>query len=539
MEYPKYKKVILLVLDGFGVASYSHGNAIALAGPDHLDMLVANYPSTTLLAAGPVVGLPWGEVGNSEVGHLNIGAGRIVGQDLPRINSSIQDKTFFKNEAFLSACEHVKQNKSQLHLIGMVSAGGVHSSEDHLYALLGLAVEQEIKEVFIHLFTDGRDTNEKDALNSIKSLKRKIDEVGVGTIATVTGRFYAMDRGKHWEQTEMTYQTMVHGSGVAADSAEDAIMNSYNQNVYDEMIPPTAIINREEGEAGMHPTATVGDNDAIIFFNFRSDRALQLTEAFVKPEVMTVAKKHEPLKNLFFVTMSEYFFGLPVHVAFPPINLQNNLAEVVSKNSMRQFHIAESEKYAHVTSFFNGGASEPFPGEERKIVNSPVDNKKYEDNPQMGGPELTEILVDKIKNEDFNFYLANFASPDMVGHTGVLAAGIKAVQFLDHFLQQITEAALSVGAVLLITADHGNIEGMINLKTGQIDKEHSTTPVPFLLISKEFEFSSPKEKNYLSLSSHPPSGVISDIAPTILELFDLPKPEEMDGVTLLPDLLSS
>lgn len=539
MEYPKYKKVVLLVLDGFGVATYSHGNAIAIAGPDHLDMLVANYPSASLLAAGPVVGLPWGEVGNSEVGHLNIGAGRIVGQDLPRINSSIQDKSFFKNQALVAACEHVKKNKSNLHLLGMVSAGGVHSSEEHLFALLGLALEQGIENVFIHMFTDGRDTNEKEALNTIQTVKRKIAELGVGKIATVTGRFYAMDRGKHWDQTEMTYQVMVNGIGAAADSAEDAIMNSYNQNTYDEMIPPTAVIDSGEGREGLHPVAKIADNDAVIFFNFRSDRALQLTQAFVQPEVMDIEKKHAPLNNLFFVTMSEYFFGLPVHVAFPPINLQNNLAEIVSKNKMTQFHIAESEKYAHVTSFFNGGASEPFEGEERKIVSSPLDNKKYEDNPAMGGTELTEILVDKIKNESFNFYLANFASPDMVGHTGVLSAGVKAIHFLDHFLQQITEAALSVGAVLIITADHGNIESMIDLKTGEIDKEHSTSPVPFILVSKEFEFSTPKERNYLSLSSHPPVGVISDIAPTILQLFDLPVPEEMNGVSLLPVLLSN
>lgn len=538
MEYPKYKKVVLLVLDGFGVASYSHGNAIALSTHAHLDSLVANYPSTTLLAAGPVVGLPWGEVGNSEVGHLNIGAGRIVGQDLPRINSSIQDKSFFKNEAFLAACEHVKKNNSALHLMGMVSAGGVHSSQDHLYALLGLANEQGLSNVFIHMFTDGRDTDQKEAINTLKVLKGKIEELGVGKIATITGRFYAMDRGNHWDQTEMTYQAMVNGIGVAADSAEEAVLNSYNQNIFDEMIPPTAVIVREEGKAGMHPTAKISDNDAVIFFNFRSDRALQLTQAFVQPEVMDIAKKHQPLQNLYFVTMSEYFFGLPVHVAFPSVNLENNLAQYLSKNGLTQFHIAESEKYAHVTSFFNGGASQPFPGEERKIVSSPTDNKKYEEHPQMGGPELTDVLVDKIKNEGFDFYLANFASPDMVGHTGILDAGIKAVQFIDHFLQLITEATLSVGGVLIITADHGNIESMLNLKTGGIDKEHSTSPVPFLLISKEFEFSEPKERNYLSLSSHPPSGVISDIAPTILELFDLPKPSEMDGVSILSTLLS-
>ena len=537
MEHPKYKKVVLVVLDGFGVASFSHGNAIGLAGTDHLDSLVANYPAVTLLAAGPVVGLPWGEVGNSEVGHLNIGAGRIVGQDLPRINAAIQDKSFFKNKALLGACEHVKKNKSALHLMGMVSAGGVHSSEEHLFALLGMAAEQGIENVFIHMFTDGRDTGQKEALDTLKILKRKITELKVGKIATVTGRFYAMDRGNHWEQTEMTYQAMVNGTGAAADTAEDAIANSYHQSIYDEMIPPTAIIDRVEGESGMHPVAKITDNDAVIFFNYRSDRALQLTQAFVEPEKMDIAIKHAPLNNLFFVTMSEYFFGLPVHVAFPPINLQNNLAEVISKNSMKQFHIAESEKYAHVTSFFNGGASEAFPGEDRKIVSSPEDNKKYEYNPQMSGPELTEILIDKIKNDDYNFYLANFASPDMVGHTGVLDAGVKAVQYIDKFLGQIVEAVLSVGGVLIITADHGNIESMINLKTGEIDKEHSTSPVPLILVSQEFEFSKPKERNYLSLSSVPPVGIISDIAPTILELYGLEKPKEMNGVSLLSVLL--
>ena len=251
MNFPPYKKVVLVVLDGFGVASYSHGNAIALAEPQALDRLVANYPAISLLASGPVVGLPWGEVGNSEVGHLNIGAGRIVGQDLPRINAAIQDKTFFKNKALVDACAHVKKNASKLHVMGLVSAGGVHSSEEHLYALLGMAQEQEVAEVYIHMFTDGRDAPEKEAYDSLKKLLRRISEIGVGKIATVTGRFYAMDRANHWDQTEMVYQAMVHGIGAAADTAEDIILNSYNQNIYDEMIPPTAVIEREEGQAGI------------------------------------------------------------------------------------------------------------------------------------------------------------------------------------------------------------------------------------------------------------------------------------------------
>lgn len=524
------------MLDGFGVASYSHGNAIALAQPNSLDNLVAHYPSITLLAAGPVVGLPWGEVGNSEVGHLNIGAGRIVGQDLPRINAAIQDKTFFSNEALLGACEHVKKNSSKLHLMGMVSSGGVHSSEEHLFALLGLAAAQGIKEVYIHMFTDGRDTGEKDAFDTLKKVNHKIAEAGVGKIATVSGRFYAMDRANHWSQTEMVYQAMVTGAGVAADSAEDAILNSYNQNIYDEMIPPTAIIEREDGEGGMHPVAQVTDNDAVIFFNYRSDRALQLTQAFVQPEVMEIPAKHQPLQNLFFVTMSEYFFGLPVHVAFPPINLQNNLAEVISKNNLTQFHIAESEKYAHVTSFFNGGRTEPFPGEERQIVSSPENNKNYAAHPEMSGAQLTEVFIDKIKNANFNFYLANFANPDMVGHTGNLQSAIKAVQYIDRFLHQIAQAVLEIDAVLIITADHGNIESMLNIKTGAIDKEHSTSPVPFILVGKEFEYVEAKERDYSALSGYVPVGVSSDVAPTILELMGLPQPQEMNGVSLMTTL---
>lgn len=537
MNFPPYKKVVLVVLDGFGVASYSHGNAIALAEPRCLDQLVATFPTVSLLAAGPVVGLPWGEVGNSEVGHLNIGAGRIVGQDLPRINAAIQDRSFFKNQTFLDACEHVKKNNSKLHLMGMVSGGGVHSSEHHLYALMGVAAEQGVKEVYIHMFTDGRDSPQKEAFDTVKKINRHIEEIGVGKIATVAGRFYAMDRAKHWDQTELVYQAMVNGIGESADSAEDAILNAYNQNIYDEMIPPTAVIAREEGHGGsMHPVAKVADNDACIFFNYRSDRALQLTQAFVQPDVMDIPKKHAPLNNLFFVTMTEYFFGLPVHVAFPSVNLENNLAEYLSKKGLKQFHIAESEKYAHVTSFFNGGASDPFPGEERKIVSSPENNKNYALHPEMSGAELTEILIDKIKNEDFNFYLANFANPDMVGHTGNLQAGIRAVQYIDRFLHEIAEAALSVGAALIITADHGNIESMINLKTGEIDKEHSTSPVPFILVAREFEIDPPKDRDYLSLSSHVPVGVASDVAPTILELMGLNKPKEMNGVSLLDSL---
>lgn len=540
MDHQTYKKVVLVVLDGFGVASYGHGNAIAQAQPEVLDYIVGHYPSLTLQASGPLVGLPWGEMGNSEVGHLNIGAGRIVGQDLPRINAAIQSREFFSNPAFLAACDHVKKNNSQLHLAGMISGGNVHSSDEHLYALLGLAVEQGINQVFIHMFTDGRDTGEKVALETLQKLNSRIKEIGAGEVATIAGRFYAMDRGNHWEQTEMTYQAMVNGIGAAAYSAEDAVLNSYNQAVYDEMIRPTVIVSKSAAEGEIQPVARIEENDAVIFFNFRQDRALQLVQSFVAPDLMKITSKHEVPKGLFLVTMTEYYFGLPgVTIAFPTQNLANNLAEAISKAGLSQFHIAESEKYAHVTSFFNGGISEALAGEERHIVKSPTDNSSnYSDHPEMSGMEITDILVDKILHSDTNFILANYANADMVGHTGNLAAGIKAVKYLDRFLEKLMQATLSADAVLIITADHGNIEQMLNMKTGEIDKDHTTSPVPFLLVGKEFCFEEGKTRDYLSLSSRVPEGVISDIAPTVMSLLGLPKPTEMTGINLMDGLES-
>ncbi len=532
-----YKKIVLVVLDGFGVATYSHGNAIALANPEALNDMIANYPSLTLLASGPVVGLPWGEMGNSEVGHLNMGAGRIVGQDLPRINTAISNRSFFSNPVLLQSIEHVKKNNSKLHLIGLASEGGVHGSSEHLYALLGLAAEQGIQDVFIHLITDGRDSGPKVALEGLRKLRGKIEEIGVGKIATITGRFYAMDRGGHWEQTMAAYRAMVFGSGSAAETAEDAVLNNYNQNVFDEMIPPTVIVDRSDSSQ-IKPTAVVGPNDAVIFYNFRSDRALQLTEAFMKPEQVPVEPGPAHLDNLFFVTMTEYFEDLPVHVAFPPTNLQNNLAEVLAANGLKQYHIAETEKYAHVTSFFNGGASESLVGEQRTIVQSPVNDKNYVDRPEMSGLEITTKLIEKITNEDFSFYLANFANADMVGHTGSIESATKAIQYLDRFLEQIRRATLDAGALLIITADHGNAEYMIEAKTGDINKEHTTSPVPFVVVAKELAFDKPKQRNYLSLSGMVPSGVISDIAPTVLQFFGIDKPKEMTAVSLVDQIES-
>jgi len=527
MNHKKYNKVVLVVLDGFGIAPASHGNAISLASIPALNNIVENFPHMTLQASGPLVGLPWGEMGNSEVGHLNIGAGRIVGQDLPRITMSIQSGEFFKNRVFLEAIEHAKKNNSSLHLVGMVSPGGVHSFDEHLYALLGMAAEQGQQSVFIHMFTDGRDTDSKVALSSLKKLDEHIERFGVGQVATIAGRFYAMDRGGHWGQTDLMRQALVNGTGELFPSAEECIEHNYNSQIFDEMIKPSVILNSD----GI-PVAKIAENDAVIFINFRSDRALQLTQSFVQPEVLPEEFRMPVLQNLYFATMTDYG-GLPVQVAFPSMNLKNSLAEVLSSSGFTQFHIAESEKYAHVTAFFNCGKTEKFPGEERIIVTSPENSKNYFDHPEMSAPELTQVLVEQINTTDTNFFIANYANTDMVGHTGMLQAGIKAVESIDSCLKKVFDAALAADAALLITADHGNIEQMINSRSGDIDKDHTTNPVPLLIIANELKFLKPSERTFMALSAEVPQGVICDIAPTILSLFGLPKPVEMTGIDLM------
>ncbi len=532
MKNKIYRKVVLVILDGFGVATANRGNAIAKADTPNLDYIISNYPNINLQASGPLVGLPWGEMGNSEVGHLNIGAGRIVGQDLPRITNSIQNGEFFKNKILIEAIEHSKKNNSNLHVMGLVSPGGVHSLDEHVYALLGMAAELGQRRVFIHMFTDGRDTEPKVALDSLKKLNERIERIGVGKVATITGRFYAMDRGGHWDQTMDTFKALVEGKGETASSAEEAIRQSYDSQIFDEMIKPTVVKN-EEGE----PISKISDNDSVVFINFRQDRTLQLAQAFLQPKEVPEEYRKPILQNLYFATMTEYKKGLSANVVFPSVDLKNSLAEVLSKNNFTQFHIAESEKYAHVTVFLNCGVSEKFFGEERIIVTSPKENKKnYVDHPEMSAEELTDELVKKISTTEINFFVANFANPDMVGHTGNLQSAIAAIESIDKSLKKIMEASLLADAVLMITADHGNVEQMINIRTGDIDKDHTTNPVPFLLIGNEFKFSSIQEKGYASLASLIPAGVIGDIAPTILGLFGIEKPKEMTGISLFKSI---
>jgi 2,3-bisphosphoglycerate-independent phosphoglycerate mutase len=523
-----FDKVVLVVLDGFGVASAAPGNAITRQGMPVFDDLVNNYPSVTLQAAGPNVGLPWGEPGNSEVGHMCLGAGRIVMQDLPRIDKAIGDGEFYANPAFLGAMEHVKKNDSALHLIGLIGDGGVHASQLHLYSLLSLAEDIGVKTVYLHCITDGRDSPRDAGVQKIKEIEKKLVETGVGKIVSVTGRFYAMDRAKHWDLTEAAYKAYTLGEGALVDNPLQALETYYDQSTYDETIPPTLIM-QADGKA-----ATVKDNDAVIIFNFRADRAIQITQAFADPSLTGFAGKYAQLQNLYITTMTSYEKNLPVQVAFPRLRVVNGLSEVLSKSGKRQYHCSEVEKYPHVTYFFSNGKEEPNNGEVwEKVSSSSQYQDRYQNVPQMASFELTQKLIEKFK-EHYDFYLVNYANPDMVGHTGNLAASMRAVKAVDECLGQIVKFALeSKKLLVLVTADHGNVEGVHNVMTGKVSTSHSTNPVPFIVIGAGLKLKKPRTRGYLYLPTRVPEGLLTDVAPTVLQLFEISQPQEMTGVSLL------
>ncbi|HYE59608.1 MAG TPA: 2,3-bisphosphoglycerate-independent phosphoglycerate mutase [Candidatus Kapabacteria bacterium] len=527
MSEHRPKPVVLAILDGWGVAAAGDGNAITRAKTPNIDRFVREFPVMTLYASGNEVGLSFGEMGNSEVGHLNIGAGRVYYQTFPRINKSIQDQSFFENKAFLQAIDHVKQNGSKLHLIGLVSPGNVHASEDHCYALLELAKKEKIKDVFVHPILDGRDTTYNSGIDFIRRLEDKMKEVKRGEIASVSGRYYAMDRDNRWERVEKAYRAMV--DGVADEyyaDASTAITASYARGVYDEEFVPVVI-----GKEG-HPTARVEEGDAVIFFNFRPDRARQLTQAFVIPGFSKFERTY--MKNLFFVTMTEYEKEIPVTVAFPPAVVHNCLAEVVSKAGLSQFHIAETEKYAHITFFLNGTIEEPFPDEARKIIPSPKVSS-YEKAPEMSAGEIAKETVKAIESKTYDVIFVNFANADMVGHTGDIAATVQGCEAIDNALGSIADHVLAHDGVLLITADHGNAEEMLNLQTKERDKEHSTNPVPFFVIGNKYKGQAgpagdPPEGD---LSLMHPVGMLADVAPTMLSILEIDVPPDMTGRPLM------
>ncbi len=522
------KPVVLIILDGWGAAPPSRSNAITMAKTPTMTGLIKTYPAMTLQASGEAVGLSWGEIGNSEVGHLNIGSGKLLYQNLPRINKCIYDGSFFDNEKFLGAIEHCRKNKSKLHLLGLISSGGVHSHIDHLFALLELCQREKFKDVYIHGFLDGRDMPYNSGIDFVEKIKAKITEFKLGQIATLAGRFYAMDRDNHWERIVLAYDAMVKGvSKEIFNNPVEAVRASYDRKIYDEEFVPVVI-----GDKNSRPIALIEDGDAVIFFNFRSDRAREITKALILPGFDKFDRPY--FKNLYFVGMTEYEKDLPMEIALPADTIKEPLAKVIADAGLKQLHLAETEKYAHVTFFFNGGIEQEFPGEERILVPSPR-VASYVEKPEMSAKEVTKKVAEAVMSDKFDFIVVNFANADIVGHTGDLKATIKAVETVDSCVKKITEVVLAKSGAVLITADHGNAEELVNLQSGEIDKEHSTYPVPFLLISKEWEGKNAglQEVPDGDLSLAQPSGLLSDIAPTIIKILGLTQPKDMTGKPLI------
>lgn len=506
----------LIILDGWGISNCKKYNAIEQANIQNFRRLLEIYPNTALRANGLDVGLPEGQMGNSEVGHLNIGAGRIVYQDLTRITRDIQNGDFFKNEALVYALEKAKTEGKALHIMGLLSDGGVHSHITHLYALLEMAKRFNLPHVYIHVFLDGRDTPLANALVYIKELEEKILELNTGKIATVSGRYYAMDRDKRWERTEQAYNAIVLGEGVKADSAVKAVEASYILKETDEFVRPTVIID-SKGE----PVGTVKEGDSIIFFNFRPDRARQLTKAFVDKDFEGF-KRRKGYFRVYFVCMTRYDDEIrDVKVAYEPEIIKNTLGEIISRNKMKQLRIAETEKYAHVTYFFNGGEEKPFPGEDRILIPSPK-VPTYDLKPEMSAYEVTETVIEKINNKEYDFIVLNYANPDMVGHTGNYEAAVKAVEFVDDCLNKVITAIDEQNGTAIIVSDHGNCEQMAYYETGEPYTAHSSNKVPFILVSRKLKDCRLRE-----------GGILADIAPTILDIFAIEKPEEMTGSSLI------
>jgi len=518
MQKNRILPMILVILDGWGVAKPNRGNAITLAETPTMNGINHKYVNTLLFAHGKYVGLPRNQDGNSEAGHMNMGAGRVVEQDAVIISRSISDGTFFKNTSFLEAIRHIQKNKSRLHLMGMISNGmSAHSEPEHLLSLLKLIREQSVKEVYLHLFTDGRDSPKYAALKLVENLKKNFTNNEI--IATIMGRFYAMDRKKKWERTEKAFNALVLGQGRKATNSLEAITEAYNRGENDEFIEPYIIYKKDK------MTPRINEGDSVIFFNLRSDRARQLAKVFVQKQFCQLNQgcfiRKMFVKNLLFVAMTDFGPDLDnILTAYPSIDVKQTLP--MQLNNLKQLYIAETEKYAHVTYFFNGGYANPVAGEARQVLPSP-DVKSYDETPAMSSEKLTRVILANLAKKKYDFTVLNFAAPDMIGHTGNLAAATICCHQVDSFLGRIVKAYLQVNGTIAVTADHGNIEEMINLETGEIDTEHSTNQVPFIIVNN-------KLKNKIKLRN---GGVLGDVAPTILELLNCKKPKEMTGKSLI------
>ena len=495
-----------MILDGFGIAP-AEGNAIAAAKKPNLDKIFAENPHTQIGASGLDVGLPDGQMGNSEVGHTNIGAGRIVYQELTRITKSAQEGDMDKNPALLKAMENAKENDKALHLMGLLSDGGVHSHNTHLYALLEMAKRQGLEKVFVHCFMDGRDVPPSSGKDYVKELMEKLQEIGVGKIATVMGRYYAMDRDNRWERVEKAYAAMVYGEGLEADCPLCAMQNSYDNDVTDEFVVPTVVKGAEPIEAG----------DSVIFYNFRPDRAREITRTLVDPD-FTGFERKKGFFPLTYVCMTQYDATMPnVEVAYKPESLENTFGEYISKQGMSQLRIAETEKYAHVTFFFNGGVEKQYPGEDRILVKSPA-VATYDLQPEMSAYEVTDKMVEAVKSGKYDALILNYANCDMVGHTGVFEAAVKAVEAVDTCVGRVVEAVKEMGGCVLLTADHGNADKMVDTD-GEPFTAHTTNPVPFCVINHPCQLRE--------------GGRLADIAPTMLKVLGLPQPAEMTGESII------
>lgn len=506
------RPVALIIMDGFGLRNDTVGNAVAQANKPNYDKYLSMYPHTTLTAAGEAVGLPEGQMGNSEVGHLNIGAGRIVYQDLTRITKSIREGEFFENETLLGAVKNAKQNNKALHIYGLLSDGGVHSHINHTLAMLEMCKNNGLEEVYVHAFLDGRDVAPDSSRGYLTTLQNKINELGVGKIATVQGRYYAMDRDKRWERVEKSYRAMVYGDGPKYRDPIEAVTKSYEQSVYDEFVMPTVIVDEND-----QPVGLIQDGDSIAFLNFRPDRAIQLSSVFTNEDFRGFDRGEKHPKNLYFVCLTLFAESVGGYVAYKPKELDNTLGEVLVQHGKKQLRIAETEKYPHVTFFFSGGRDVELPGEKRVLIASPK-VATYDLQPEMSAYEVAEAAVNEINSDQFDTIILNFANPDMVGHSGMLEPTIKAVEATDECVGKVVDAVLAKGGVCLITADHGNAD-MVFDENGNPFTAHTTNPVPFIVTDKNVELRE--------------GGILADIAPTILDLMQLPKPAEMTGMSMI------
>jgi len=504
--------VALIILDGFALREERKGNAVAHAKKPNFDKYWNSYPHATLVASGEAVGLPEGQMGNSEVGHLNIGAGRIVYQSLTRVNVAIREGDFYKNETFVNAMKHVKEKGKNLHLFGLLSDGGVHSHIEHMFALLRLAKEEGVENVYIHGILDGRDVGQKTAEKYIKATQEKLEEFGVGEFATISGRYYSMDRDKRWDRVEKSYRAMVYGEGPSYTNPLDVVEDNYNNGIFDEFVLPS-VITKDNGE----PVATIQDDDAVIFYNFRPDRAIQISNTFTNEDFRSFDRGEKHPKNLYFVCLTHFSETVNGYVAFKPTNLDNTLGEVLSQNGKTQLRIAETEKYPHVTFFMSGGREAEFPGEKRILINSPK-VATYDLKPEMSAYEVTDALLKEIEADNFDAIILNFANPDMVGHSGMLEPTIKAIETVDECLGKIITLIEQKGGKAIITADHGNSDEVVSLD-GKPMTAHTTNPVPVIVTDKNAELRT--------------DGILGDLAPTMLDLLGLDKPAEMTGTSII------